>query len=444
MDRPPNLALVIIYNHRYDQNIDLLERVYRDRFGHIFHLMPFYTGDRANVIPVYGNAHYFSGFVAQGFRHFHRPEFTHYLFIADDLILNPAVDARNFQEAMGLPPGHCYLPGFHRTGPKEQGFWMHARSSVEWTPKAWGLEVAHQLPSAEEAAARLKRHGLRLEPLSFRRVFKTPVGWREWLRLALSNPALFAHRARGVLRNVTFTQRYPLAAGYSDIFMVTSDAIAEFASLCGMLAAANLFVEHAIPTAMALSANAVAEDLSLKLRGKALWTPEQHKALERYDMSLSALLSDFPEGWLYVHPVKLSRWMGDLDVTLRHSVSWAELVESPGGRNQVKDVRVEGEDLRVTSTGSDPFIVLPKVPLDPSRDTSVRLELTVPEPTLVQLYYQGSAERDFRQQDCLTWRAPAGRGRLIRRISQPLNGMFRIDPGTCSGSFRIHRIEFIQ
>jgi hypothetical protein len=264
------------------------------------------------------------------------------------------------------------------------------------------------------------------------------------MRLALSNPARFAHRARGVLRRKTFTQRYPLAAGYSDIFLVTSDTIAEFASLCGMLGAANLFVEHAIPTAMALSASAVAEESSLKLRGKALWTPEHHMALERYGFSLSALLSDFPDGWLYVHPVKLSRWMVDLDVTARHAISWAEVVEDPGERNQVKDVRIEGEDLCVTSTGADPFIVLPKVALDQARDTSVMLELTVPESTLVQLYYQGAADGGFRQKDCLTWRAPAGRRRLLRRISEPLNGMFRIDPGTCAGSFRIHRIEFFQ
>ena len=48
-----SVALVVIYNHRYDGNISIVEDLYRERFREIFHLVPFYDGDRPNVIPVY-------------------------------------------------------------------------------------------------------------------------------------------------------------------------------------------------------------------------------------------------------------------------------------------------------------------------------------------------------------------------------------------------------
>jgi len=55
-------ALILIYNHRYDKNIEILEKIYSKRFSVIFHLVPFYDGNRDNVIPVYENSYYFEGY----------------------------------------------------------------------------------------------------------------------------------------------------------------------------------------------------------------------------------------------------------------------------------------------------------------------------------------------------------------------------------------------
>ena len=75
------VALIIIYNHKFDRNIDILENIYKDRFSNIYHLVPFYTGDKSNVISVYENSHYFQGYVAQGFKSYFKEEFEHYFFI---------------------------------------------------------------------------------------------------------------------------------------------------------------------------------------------------------------------------------------------------------------------------------------------------------------------------------------------------------------------------
>ena len=67
MNNKYNLTLVIVFNHRYDKNIAALEKIYRKKFFNIKFLVPFYNGDREDVIPIYENSHYFQGYFAQGY-----------------------------------------------------------------------------------------------------------------------------------------------------------------------------------------------------------------------------------------------------------------------------------------------------------------------------------------------------------------------------------------
>ena len=46
-----NVALIIVFNHRYDKNIPLLESIYEGRFSSIYHLVPFYDGDKEKRDP---------------------------------------------------------------------------------------------------------------------------------------------------------------------------------------------------------------------------------------------------------------------------------------------------------------------------------------------------------------------------------------------------------
>ena len=91
-------CLIIIFNHRFDKNIPVLEKIYSGRFSNIFFLVPFYNGDKENVIPVYESSHFFQSFLAQGYNRFAKDEFTHYIFTGDDCLLNPALNENNFLE----------------------------------------------------------------------------------------------------------------------------------------------------------------------------------------------------------------------------------------------------------------------------------------------------------------------------------------------------------
>ena len=57
------VALLVVYNHRNDRNIPRVQEIYKSRFSHIFHIVPFYDGhvDGEEVIPVYENSFYFEG-----------------------------------------------------------------------------------------------------------------------------------------------------------------------------------------------------------------------------------------------------------------------------------------------------------------------------------------------------------------------------------------------
>jgi hypothetical protein len=293
-----SIALVIIYNHRYDKNIDTVEKIYGRRFSHICHLMPFYDGIRENVIPVYENSFYFQSYVAQGSRIFFRQEYTHYLFIADDMVLNPAINETNCTDIFKLDGDSCFLPRLSNV-PQYSQYWTHNRNALIFNPfKMHGVEIAGVLPSREDASKKLSYFGVQNTSFLLKSVYNMK---RIFAGQFLTDKILYRTSLRkGV--------KYPLVRSYSDIFIVAKTVISQFAQYCGAFAATNLFVELAIPTAMVLSAKKIITEKDLNMQGKALWTEKDKKILEPYKNDLNLLLQNFPETHIYIHPIKLSKW----------------------------------------------------------------------------------------------------------------------------------------
>lgn len=122
------IALVLIHNHRFDRNLPLLDAMYQSRFDRVWHLMPFYDGDRENVIPVYENSFQFQGYVAQGRRFLEEPGITHYFFAADDL---PTARIMAVDEIANLAPTRW------------QGGAMWSRSEVERLGQTYNWDLDH-------------------------------------------------------------------------------------------------------------------------------------------------------------------------------------------------------------------------------------------------------------------------------------------------------------
>lgn len=304
------VALIIIYNHQYNKNIEILERIYSDRFSNKYHLVPFYNGDKSNVIPIYECSHYFQGYISQGFKSFFNKDYQHYFFVADDMILNPVINETNYSEKLKLNSNTCFIPGFITLHERES-WWPRVAEAFRWNINVSGVEAKNQLPDNNTALQLFKKFGLDIEPLYFDQIFnkralQKPYKIRKILSFFLYQISRFKNR------NKKYNLTYPLVGSYSDIFIVSSDAIKQFCHYCGVFSATKLNVEIALPTSVVLSAQEIVTEKDLNYQGKALWTEEQHQELNKYKKSLKQLLTEFPINYLYLHPIKLSKWETEL------------------------------------------------------------------------------------------------------------------------------------
>lgn len=305
-------ALLVVYNHRYDKNIERIEALYAGKFSHVYHLMPFYDGTVPNVIPVYASSFQFQSYISQAYTHLKNQGFTHYFIVSDDMLLNPIINEQNLWDTLQLDKDSCMLPGIIELQ-QYTNKWNRIADAVEYRKLVPGVEVSNILPTYEDACQRFRNHGISTETLTpdvYQHIWKYSrrrkfLGLKLWRRKKL--PA-------------QLQLDYPLCAGYSDIFLVTADCMQNFCTYCGAFAAQNLFVEVAIPTAMVLAAGkiAVSSDTNRKgihkilaLKNGDMW-PAGDQTLQNtiapFNHSLQTLIENFPEDRLFLHPIKLSQW----------------------------------------------------------------------------------------------------------------------------------------
>ena len=336
-----SVALIIVYNHKHEENIEILERIYRKGFPHIYHLVPFYQGKKSNVIAVYEGSYFFQGYFAQGLHRYFKEEYTHYLFIHDDLLLNPAINEINYQNFFQVGAHHSFLPSLFNL--YEEKRWGWVRDNYNWDPynPIYGTQIGQEFPSYDEAMQiynkpQPSKFKFIDKPLQYMQIHfryylsiramcrKTPEYIWRFLKGDMGILRLYCHsfiynikfhiaNMYAKLTNFHYHLTYPLVAGYSDIIIVPAKNIKKFCHYCGILAATNLFVEIAIPTALMLSGAEIVTQKMLTFSTKIMWSYEEYTEFaERYSNKLSLLLKDFPKDCLYVHPVKLSQWKTEI------------------------------------------------------------------------------------------------------------------------------------
>ncbi len=304
------VALIIIYNHQYNKNIDISERIYRNRFSNIYHLVPFYNGEKQNVIPVFECSYYFQGYISQGFKSYFKEEYLHYFFVADDMLLNPKLNENNYYEHLRLNLNTSFIPGFITLHERDK--WPRVGEAFRWSIKYPGVEAENQLPDYEKALKIFQQFDLKIKPLRFDQIWEKPNSMKDFVRIIYKDRTYFLHYIKNKFTKKLYSLSYPIVGSYSDIFVVSSKSIKLFCHYCGVFAATKLFVEVAIPTSLVLSAKEIVTEKDLELQGKAFWTEEQLSELDKYESSLKQLLAEFPNNYLYLHPVKLSQWNTEL------------------------------------------------------------------------------------------------------------------------------------
>ena len=316
-------VLVVIYNHKHPQNVPIINHIYGDRFSQIYHLMPFYqrsggekgdTKKEQNIIPVYDNSIYSQGYVAQGFHYYYQKDAPHYIFIADDLMLNPLINENNYTDYFNLTENSAFIETLY---PLDKLFtsiyWGTSVLGYEFNINVPGLEEMRELPSTAEANKKFQELGLSEVDFNPKADGIIPGIKLSFLhassRKSLKYLAIQIVKIRNKIK--PYQSSYPLVRGASDIFIVPGLTIHKFCHYCGIFAAANLFVEIAIPTTMALVSDEIrlGKDITNKV-GLNHNASEVDRILAQHGNDPEKLFNDWPSEYLYIHPIKLSSWGG--------------------------------------------------------------------------------------------------------------------------------------
>jgi hypothetical protein len=311
---PYTTALIVILNHRYEANIPRLRAIYGPRFKSVHFLCPFFRGRDADVSAVYDSSSRFQNYLVQARKDYMRAGVTHYAFAADDLILNPAVNEHNLVDRLGLNEHTAFIkevcPPSARTF--EYPHLLPALHAIGGNPF---VHHRPELPDREEALRILKRHGIELGFFSLRNLRGHGNRWVQYPGLRQAVALVIRHRINKLVQVVRgqtprpSVPSYPMVTGYSDFIVVPAGAMDAFLHYCGVLAAINLFVEFAIPTALLFACPSVRtfKDIA-DLKAGDFWGSEKDRIAQQHNYTLDELLRNFPPDLLYCHPVKLSQW----------------------------------------------------------------------------------------------------------------------------------------
>lgn len=313
-----NIALIVLFNHRYDKNLPILENMYKDRFSNRYYLVPFYDGNMQNVIPVFGRSIFFEIYIAQAFNKLKDKGFDYFYIIADDMIINPIINENNILDFFEIEKGESWIPHLRRIRDQKY-FWLGTLAGYVYKPIQKYVETKGELPSIENAVKQFEKHGLR-NPMDLSR--------KDVFREFTFRTTTMSDKARLILRIISRIKHpfrksanlaYPLAASYSDTLLVSGDVMPKFAHYCGVFGATSLFVELAIPTALILASDKkIKTEKDMSKRGRSYWKIPENvfcedasytwENLEKEYKDLDDLIARFPKDAIYIHPIKLSKW----------------------------------------------------------------------------------------------------------------------------------------
>lgn len=295
------ICLIIVFNHKYNKNIEKLESIYSKRFSNIYYLMPFYKGNKKNVIPVYESSYQFQGYFSQGFNEYFQEKYDYYVFIGDDLILNPSLNESNIISKLNLD-NSSYIKSIK---PMNQSIGIDSRKLYDtlcaFNTKKTGVEYENEIPSYKKAMQKAKKYGIKDNRLKYKFFKNMP-------KKNFLNPNVLKKFFEFIIKT-NGKLPYPLFKDYSDLLILKKEDIYNFIKLSGVFAAMGLFAEIAIPTSMVLSCSKISTEKNINFYGVEFWSNLDKMNFEdEYNLDLNELFNNWEKDILYFHPVKLSKW----------------------------------------------------------------------------------------------------------------------------------------
>lgn len=259
------------------------------------------------------SSHQFHGYLIQAYERLKNIPCTHFLFIGDDLIINPDFDETNFVARTNMHGKKFLTTGISPLN-KPNGFRWHwtADSSKPFYDGA--ASWRESIYSYDAALAKFNEFFGAKYPETYDADFfgkpYAPGGnvFGQWNNIeefsAMVN--LFVR-----LNGNSLKIPYPMAHGYSDIFCVERGSLFEFSRLCGIFLAMNMFVEIAIPTAAVLTYKRNDVTLFPENSRQVLWGGNKARFMNKYGKDFNRLYNEWDAQIAFVHPVKLSMWKMD-------------------------------------------------------------------------------------------------------------------------------------
>ena len=318
----PSICLCIVFNHAFPSNIPFLEKMYRHRFSQIKYLMPF-TRDPSNpdVIPVYRGSYQHQGFATDAWPFLKDIDCTHLVFLQDDVMLHPSVNETNILSKLRVASNGGFINQLESIN-LDIGSW-HWMPGILWKlfyprnlASGSGVdsidEIFRHLPPVAEAMQRMEKYGIGLPTIT-----RTENSLESSTSVVLDIP-YFGTRRSDLIRGFnmilveslfdtansasTIEIPYPFAktAWGADFFIVPKYALPNYVHYSGVLAAANIFAEIAVGTALLLSVDEIATADGSDLKFEWDWSTDRDNAGEK-------LITYFSDNSVFaVHPVKLS------------------------------------------------------------------------------------------------------------------------------------------
>lgn len=335
-------CLCFLFNHPFPQIIPILESLYRPRFPKLKFLMPFVrTPECHDVINVYRGSYCHQGYITDALHDLISVECSHYIFLQDDVMLNPRVTTSNLAQKLGLDRSTGFIGALHPIN-NDVGSWhwwpgilwklLYPRNLVSGTGVDSLSTILQALPPVDVAKRAFAEYGIDHLPVVFKSVdsllSKYVIGLQGYFGARHSqrfNLDLNKKIISGLFDNRKVASDeieipYPFAktAWNADFYVVPKDALLDFAHYAGIFASIGLFAEIAVGSAMILAIKKIRQ---CKDTGVLLdWKWKDQRVLNSDGTRLLKAFEN--EQLIATHPVKLgvlSKDQGFMDCLLRET-----------------------------------------------------------------------------------------------------------------------------
>ena len=306
-------TLCVVFNHAYPKNINIIKKIYENRFERIIFVIPFERNLGENVVTSYRGSYSFQGMIVDVASKLREVETDYYVFIQDDVLLSPEINERNVGEFFGIGPKMAFLPEFYAlAGPIYTWVWtprvvwrlLHSQDPLGGS----GAEMAiKHLPPRHIAEQKAHQHNIQFSPITYENVDKCMTSHFSSDSLSRDlNSVICNGLFHSGQDNKCIHLPYPFVFGVSDFFVIGKEVFDEFVHFQGVCSGMDIFAEVAIPTGLMVCADRVIRSQDINRHADWVWN-------DREKINVDYVRQRFAEGDILVHPVKLSKMSESLD-----------------------------------------------------------------------------------------------------------------------------------